>query len=309
MPFAIAISSCKWSTAGCAWWNRKRCFAGGRRMSRQITCEVLLDCLSAHPAVQAWSRLESSGAEPRAVEVLQSRRKTAVYRLAGVGPEGSAIIAKRCRRTSGSVERMIYQECLTGLPGMTPECYGFVEDPADGEFGWLFLEDAGGQTYSLQNAEHRRAPARWIGAVHTVPIAEALARRLPERGLGHYRQLLRSAREAVVRHLTNPEVPPEALETLESAASQLDLLESHWPQVEGFVAGIPPAPVHGDLAIKNVGLRCGSAGLSLLVFDWENGGWGLPAVDLCQFNGHTLSPDLETRSEERRVGKECRSRW
>ena len=30
---------------------------------------------------------------------------------------------------------------------------------------------------------------------------------------------------------------------------------------------------------------------------------------LVDFLGHILGPDYEVRSEERRVGKECRSRW
>ena len=30
----------------------------------------------------------------------------------------------------------------------------------------------------------------------------------------------------------------------------------------------------------------------LLVFDWENAGWGVPLTDLAQFAGQTVSPDL-----------------
>jgi hypothetical protein len=174
-----------------------------------------------------------------------------------------------------------------------------LEDPTNYGFCWLFLEDASGQNYSLQCAEHRASAGRWLATVHTSCINKAVVGRLPHLGVGHYLLLLRSSRAMVVRHLTNPALPPEDLATLLAIATQLDLLESHWDEVEAFCSTIPYSLVHGDFAIKNVGLRDNTASLALLVFDWENGGWGLPAVDLCQFNGHTLSPDLETYSATR----------
>jgi hypothetical protein len=269
------------------------------QMSKHDTYEVLRDSRSAHAAVQAWSRLESKRIEPEAVEVLHLRPKTAVYRLIGAGPDGSAVIAKRCRSTTAMVERMIYEDCLPGLPIQSPACYGFLPDAANHEFCWLFLEDASGQKYSPQHAGHRASAGRWLATVHTSCIEQAVAGRLPQRGPGHYHQLLRSSRALAVRHLTNPALPPEDLATLRAIASQLDLVESHWDEVETFCSTIPHTLVHGDFAIKNVGLRAHATSLALLVFDWENGGWGLPAVDLCQFNGHTLSPDLETYSATR----------
>ena len=268
-------------------------------MSKQVTCEVLRDSLTAHTAVQAWRRLKPMSVEPEAVEVLHLKPKTAVYRLIGAGWDGSAVIAKRCRRTTAMVERMIYEECLPGLPIPSLTCYGFLEDPANYEFCWLFLEEASGQKYSPQQAEHRASAGYWLATVHTSCIDQAVVDRLPHRGPGHYLQLLRSARALAVRHLTNPALLPEDVATLRAIASQLDLAESHWDEVEAFCSTIPHTLVHGDFAIKNVGLRAHGTSLALLVFDWENGGWGLPAVDLCQFNGHTLSPDLETYSAMR----------
>jgi hypothetical protein len=268
-------------------------------MSKQVTCEVLRGGLTAHTAVQAWGRLEPHGVQAEAVEVLHLKPKTAVYRLVGAGWDGSAVIAKRCRRTTAMVERMIYEECLPSLPIPGLTCYGFLEDPADSEFCWLFLEDASEQKYSLQCAEHRASAGRWLATVHTSSIENAVVGRLPHRDVGHYLQLLRSSRAMVVRHLTNTALPPEDVATLRVIVSQLDLLESHWNEIEAFCSALPHSLVHGDFAIKNVRLRDDAAGLALLVFDWENAGWGLPAVDLCQFNGHTLSPDLETYSATR----------
>ena len=271
-------------------------------MPKRATCEVLRDNLAQQPAAQAWSRLRPERNEPEGIEVLQPNRKTAVYRLIGAGPDGSAVIAKRCLRATGLVERLIYEECLAVLPVRAPKFYGFLEDPAGGEFCWLFLEDAGGQRYSPQNAEHRAAAARWLGIVHAFHIEEAITRLLPDRGPRHYLQLVRSSRAMAMKSVANPALLPEGAATLRAIARQMDLLESHWGEVEAFCAGIPDTLVHGDLAAKNMRLRAvpsgmSSANLAPLVFDWENGGWGLPAVDLCQFtDSNALSPDLESYS-------------
>jgi hypothetical protein len=56
-----------------------------------------------HPAVLGWQELRGGRArKPTEVVVLDHdlgrSSKTAVYRLAGAGPRGSAVIAKRSRR-------------------------------------------------------------------------------------------------------------------------------------------------------------------------------------------------------------------
>jgi len=54
--------------------------------------------------------------------------------------------------------------------------------------------------------------------------------------------------------------------------------------------------VHGDFVAKNVRLRVDSKDPAFLVFDWEYAGWGIPATDLSQFIGRSVSPDLEVYS-------------
>ena len=54
--------------------------------------------------------------------------------------------------------------------------------------------------------------------------------------------------------------------------------------------------VHGDLVTKNVRVQHGlggtnSASPALLVFDWENAGWGIAATDLAETEGRALAPD------------------
>src|SRR6266567_159985 len=117
---------------------------GERRMSRPITSEVLPERLVEHRAFQAWSRLSPAPVEPTGLEVLKLKTKSAVYRLAGLGADGAAIIAKRCKRSTGLIEQIVHEEILSGLPLPAPRFYGFLEDASDPGFCWLFLEDAQG---------------------------------------------------------------------------------------------------------------------------------------------------------------------
>src|SRR2546425_11531808 len=115
-------------------------------MPKPITSEILRKNLLAHPAVGAWSQLRPERVEPEDIEILKLREKSAVFRLVGVGPDGSAVIAKRCRGQAGSVERIIYQRLLGRQLAPALRWYGFVEEP-DGTHSWLFLEDAGRGAY------------------------------------------------------------------------------------------------------------------------------------------------------------------
>src|SRR5213593_5205747 len=100
--------------------------------------------LSEHRAVKAWAALNPERVEPESIEILKFKRlesKSAVYRLNGVAPDGSAVVAKRCRAVTASVERMIYEEFLPQVPLPAVRYYGHVDEPG-GAFCWLFLENA-----------------------------------------------------------------------------------------------------------------------------------------------------------------------
>src|SRR5438477_777794 len=98
--------------------------------------------LAAHPAAKAWSTIRPGGAEPTEIERLKKEMKAQVFRLESVGPDGSPVIAKRCERVNGLIERTIYEEVLPCVPGPALRCYGYVDEPND-QFCWIFLEDAG----------------------------------------------------------------------------------------------------------------------------------------------------------------------
>jgi aminoglycoside phosphotransferase (APT) family kinase protein len=259
-----------------------------------------------HKAVKAWSQLQPERVEPEGLEIVKLKNKSAVYRLLGLGPNGSAVIAKRCPSRTAVIERRIYEELLPLLPVPTLRCYGFVED-TDGDYCWLFLEDAedaGGQMYSPLNPEHRALAGRWLATLHTALAQLGPANGLPDRGVSHYLALLRACRGKALQHLDNPVLPADDVAVLQTIASYCDVLEAHWSEMAEICDCLPPSLVHGDFVIKNVRVRATSSGLVLLPFDWEYSGWGVPATDVAQFVGGTVSPDLAAYHSvvERSVG-------
>jgi aminoglycoside phosphotransferase (APT) family kinase protein len=235
-------------------------------------------------ALEAWGRLRPGSAVPAQIDILKGRREPArrgAYRLAGAGPKGAPVIAKRCPTAKACVEHTIYAEVLPHLPLPTPHYYGLVEEK-DGTCCWLFLEDVGAERYSSGNEEHRRLAGRWLGALHTSAARLAVAARLPDRGPGHYLERLRSARSRILGNLANPALEAADLAVLRMIVSQCEALEARWHQVERFCAGLPRTVVHGDFAEKNVRVRTRPSATALLPFDWSNAGWGVPAIDLAQ---------------------------
>jgi len=251
-------------------------------VSKYANSELLPDNLLDHRAVQAWWRINPDCFEPQNIEVLKwTRKKSAVYRLTGVGSNGSAVIAKRCPAKTGSVERLIYETLFPRLSLPSLRCYGFVAEP-EGDFCWIFLEDAGAQEYSEDCAEHRALAGRWLGTVHRIASAADLHMHLPDRGPSHYLQLLRSTRTALLARVGNSALSADEVALLETLAGQCDVIEAHFSELESFCKGLPRTLVHGDFKIKNLRIQPGASGPALLVFDWEMAGWGFPATDLAQ---------------------------
>jgi hypothetical protein len=241
-----------------------------------------------HPAVLAWRELQSVHAEPERIEILkgkemdQTRRiKRFVCRLVGVGPAGSAIIGKRCWHSHAVIENRIYADILPHLPLSSLHYHGMLEE-TNGEFCWLFLEDAGEQQSSKRNEEHRKLAAQWLALMHISASDMAALACLPDKGPNHYLERLQTGRDGILEKLANLALEAHQLAPLETTLRQLDLLESHWDEVEGFCAGIPRTLVHGDFVAKNLRVRISQAGTALLPFDWGEAGWGTPVVDLLQ---------------------------
>ncbi|HZM71262.1 MAG TPA: aminoglycoside phosphotransferase family protein [Candidatus Cryosericum sp.] len=251
---------------------------------------ILRHNLIDHPSVRAWQCLAPGSPVPRAIEVLRISAKSAVYRLHGA-TEGSTLVAKRCPNATGRIERIVYEEILHRSPVPALRLFGSLFDP-DGEHCWLFLENAGLEEYRPASVEHRMIAGRWLGTLEAF-AAEAGPFLLPGREPAHYLSLLRAARDAIRPYGGNRDLPENPLQTIHDVLNDLDVLESHWDEIESGCASFPRTIVHGDLAIKNVRLRGTNGSTTLLAFDWENAGWGVPGSDLAQFTGRTISPALD----------------
>jgi hypothetical protein len=248
-------------------------------------------------AVNAWGRLRPDLARPCRVEYVQGKKeRKVIYRLAGAGTGGSSVIAKRCRVTKMRIEQAVYEEVLPHLSVPSLRCHGWVEEPDD-QFAWLFLEDAGEDQYSASLPEHRRLAGGWLGTLHVTAARVAPAERLPDRGPAYFLGQVRSARDRILLHLANPALTADYRALLSALVTRGEELEACWRRVEEACAGMPRTLVHGDFVGKNLRLRTGTAGRSLLVFDWAQTGWGVPAVDLTQAPlsspGFGASPDLD----------------
>jgi hypothetical protein len=257
--------------------------------------------LREHPAVAAWARTGAQS-RPSAVEALKLCRKSATYRLAGVGSEGGSLIAKRARRETASVERTVYAEILPEIPLSGLAFHGFL-DEVDDDCCWLFLEDAGdAQPASADEVDPVRT-ARWLATLHSAAADLAATATLPDRGPDHHLAQLRRLRASIVEHFDNPVFGQSARETLHRIRGQCDLVESHWQEIDAFCGELPRTLVHGDFVRKNLRMRPGTE--DMLVFDWEFAGRAIPAVDFCASESSRvpLQVDLETYREE------VRSRW
>jgi len=232
--------------------------------------------LSWHPAVVAWRELAGDGVSPECIEVLREGKKSVTYRLAGVGPNGSPVIAQRARPEKAAAERLVYERILPHLPVTAPRCYGVREDRG---FTWLFLEDIGDDRYSESDAAHQALAARWVALLHTSATRVAAARELPEGGPPRYLHYLHASRQ-LLGTLANPALAAEDVATLRELIADLGRLERRWSWLEAACRGVPATLVHGDFQRKNTYIRHGPAGPELFAIDWETAGWGIPAADL-----------------------------
>lgn len=246
--------------------------------------------LFANPAVVAWRRLWPE-LVPESVEELRERPTSAIYALAGLGPRGSAVIAKRSRAARATVEQTIYEVVIPDLPVSVPRFYGMTES-GDG-FCWLFTEDVGEEPFSPASATQRTLAAQWLGRLHSAAARLDAATRLPDRGPAHYLDHLRHGRETICRSLDNPAMSAEDRRILKVVSAQCDAVERAWGSIERFCAGVPSTLVHGDFRSKNVRVRVIGADTTLCAFDWEMAGWGFPGPDLAMPPGEGLVEQVD----------------
>src|SRR6266702_1245970 len=112
------------------------------------------EILLAHPAVRAWQQLDPERVVPDRITPAKfkpnkPRPNLTVYRLEGVGIDGAAVIAKRCTREGGRIERTVYERILPHVPLAGPRYYGTVEGPPDEDVCWLLIGEIHGEKYDM----------------------------------------------------------------------------------------------------------------------------------------------------------------
>ena len=255
-------------------------------MSKHKKNRIVRTNLQQHPATQAWRQLHYGRAVPERIEILKRRPrnrqkdfKRIVCRLVAVLPDGGAVIAKRCKMFNANVEHIIYEQILPNLPVSSLKYYGMVKE-ANERFCWLLLEDVGDELEPSQLAEYRLLIAYWLAQLHSSSEELAAAAGLPHKGPDYFLQRLVSARNDILGHISNHSAQDDHLVTLETIVRHFDLLESHWDQVEAMCGRVPWTLVHGDFAVRNFGVRADQEAAAVLPFDWAEGAWGTPAIDM-----------------------------
>ena len=232
-------------------------------------------------ALRAWRRLRCDG-DPvlRAESLWAEADRHVVYRLVPDRRDRAAIIAKRCRRNTALVERIVYEEILPRLPLRSVQYYGVVEEP-DRAFAWLFLEDASDEEeYDPRNASHRAAAGQWLGIMNPAAARIAPADRLPRRGPSHYRGLLGAAHRSISSCGASGSFAHQDRKLIRTVLAHCEELGASWEQLASVCLTTPDTLVHGDFISKNVKVRnCGNEPC-ILAYDWEKAGWGTPAEDI-----------------------------
>ena len=250
---------------------------------RSLKIDLALYDLSTHPAVRAWSTLHREAAQPRGIQILKFPRgefdKSCTFRVTGIGPERTSVIAKLSRAPIAQLECLIYRDILPRLPVPRLEFYGTVPSEVQG-LDWVFIEDAGEEKYTRDDPNDRRLATEWIAALHTSAASLPEFENLPDRGPAHYLEHLRSARRRIAASHFNPALTRDQRGVLDRADYYLQSYEASWNELERLCRFMPRTLAHGDLARRNTRLRVNADVRGLVVFDWEMAGRGVPAPDL-----------------------------
>lgn len=249
-------------------------------------------------SVRAWRRLNSDSVAPSRVDVLKRKNRSLVCRLAGVGPCGGDVIAKRRERDKATVERLVYEEILPAIGMQAIGFYGSIEEVEalpDGPHSWLFIEDIGDRRFSPASPRQRALLAEWLGTFHARAADLDLKDRLPDRGPRHHRHLMQVTLDQLPRILKDEQLGRGERTLLDSILTTTKRLEACWEEIVGFCEVVPETVVHGDCLQKNVHVRRSSDGLDdvPVPLDWSAAGLGPLGLDL----GHTALPHRDTWPE------------
>src|SRR6266498_1832445 len=119
-------------------------------------------------ALEAWCTA-GVGVRPDCVERLVDFKLNKVYdrsrifRFPGVGPGGTAVIAKHAASRKLSIEAFVYRDVLPKLSLPAPAYYAYVDG---GMRSWLFMEEVVGEPFLPCSSMHKQLAVRWLAALH-----------------------------------------------------------------------------------------------------------------------------------------------
>lgn len=248
-------------------------------MSKLKTPVIIKSNLYQHPVVIAWSSLKPQLPAPEVITYLKKSHKTQIIKLVCEQENGYSIIGKGTSSLRASIEKSIYESIFKYLPEKGLQYYGCIE--SENDFAWNFMEDARGIPFSFKNPKHLRLAEDWCAILHThVPKLDFF----PKLDMNHYNSCLLSGYDTIMANLSNRALSNSDLDLLKSIISHLDILQKRWEKVNSIYDQMPKGFIHGDFLGKNLRVRNNSHESKLVVFDWENCGWGLPGVDIFKLN-------------------------
>ena len=248
------------------------------------SAEPLTRTVSAkHPAIRSWSELSGCRPGTARVQLLKNEHDRKVWRLIGLGPGGSNVIAKLNPKADVAAEHRIYHEALNRLPLPAADHYGILKDKND-SLCWAFLADIRGIPYSPNEKEHWCLTAEFLAVLHTSGFEILRDVQLPERGPSYYRDCLQVGRRRVRSALDHGHLTQAQRNVLTGIVEQCDDPERRWRRLEQFCGSIPQTFVHADLGERNVCLRPGLPEPRMVLFDWVSAGWGFCGIDLTPEN-------------------------
>jgi Phosphotransferase enzyme family len=232
-----------------------------------------------------WLLVAPGGSPPYRVETLKSaKRKSAVLRLVGAGPNGQSVVAKRAPSRSIQREAHVYLRVLPELAVPAPCLLGQARD---GEVSWLFLEDVGDTRFDPDRAGDRRLAAIWMARAHGGARSLPAVADLPARDSRHYLALLRSVDSLLQEAFANPALSNEEVAVVDGLLEACRSLRSRWPAVAEELSEAPATIAFGGFGGKNARIRSLAGEPLLLPFDFESTGHGCPAIDLVHCDGET----------------------
>lgn len=197
-------------------------------------------------------------------------------------------------------ELAIYEQTDPRFVRHVPVVYDLIRDPSRETYA-LILERLHGRVRLMDSADDPsgwsapeiEAALRGIGAIHAIWMGrEGELSRQPWIGMPPTAKRMRAMQplwNALAEHAAH-EFP--ALMDPEELQRQHELVASipdWWARLEAM----PRTLIHNDFNPRNLGLRCGAAGPTLCVYDWELATVHLPQHDAAELLAFVLSPDAE----------------